>query len=155
MNDQTGRKELDLATWVPAAPKAPDGSSSFVHTAVFGQELGSEAAFELIDAGLERRILDNFLRLFPQADDAVGRVLSLSERSLARRRGHGRLTPTESDRLYRLIELFDQASSVALRVPCAVMRGQRNVLLNPEHPEGRRVSISDPEPFLFDSRLLG
>lgn len=49
---------------------------------------------------------------------------------------------------------FDEASSVALLVPSAVMRGQKHVLLNPEHPAWRRVSITDPEPFLFDARLL-
>ncbi len=48
---------------------------------------------------------------------------------------------------------FDEQVSVALRVPSAVMRGQYNLLLNPEHPDWRRVSLGTPEPFLFDARL--
>lgn len=49
---------------------------------------------------------------------------------------------------------FDEASSVALRVPSVVMRGQKNVLLNPAHPEWSRVKVEESEPFLFDTRLF-
>lgn len=49
---------------------------------------------------------------------------------------------------------FDEASSLALCVPSVVMRGQKSVLLNPEHPEWHRVMVGEPEPFLFDTRLF-
>lgn len=48
---------------------------------------------------------------------------------------------------------YDEQVSVALRVPSVILQGQFNVLLNPEHPDWARVSISDPELFIFDPRL--
>jgi RES domain-containing protein len=43
--------------------------------------------------------------------------------------------------------------SVALRVPSAVILGEFNYLLNPEHPDFAKLRISAAEPFRFDSRL--
>ncbi|HUG09498.1 MAG TPA: RES family NAD+ phosphorylase [Opitutaceae bacterium] len=43
--------------------------------------------------------------------------------------------------------------SVALRVPSAVVPGELNFLLNPAHPDFKRVKIEKPEPFDFDPRL--
>lgn len=43
--------------------------------------------------------------------------------------------------------------SVALRVPSVVVPGEFNYLLNPAHPDFKRVRIGKPEPFSFDPRL--
>jgi RES domain-containing protein len=43
--------------------------------------------------------------------------------------------------------------SAALLVPSALIAKEHCVLLNPEHPDTRRVMISYPEPFEFDQRL--
>lgn len=43
--------------------------------------------------------------------------------------------------------------SVALRVPSAVVAGEFNYLLNPAHPEFKRVKIGAKESFTFDPRL--
>lgn len=48
---------------------------------------------------------------------------------------------------------LDARASVALRVPSVAIRGETNVLLNPEHPDFGQVVIGLPEPFLFDARL--
>lgn len=48
---------------------------------------------------------------------------------------------------------FDARASVALRVPSVVIRGETNLLLNPEHPDFGQIVIHPPEPFLFDVRL--
>jgi len=40
-----------------------------------------------------------------------------------------------------------------LVVPSAVITIEHNVLLNPRHPELRRVRIVDDAPFSFDTRL--
>jgi RES domain-containing protein len=45
--------------------------------------------------------------------------------------------------------------TVVLEVPSAVVPGEHNFLLNPRHPDFRRLTISDPEPFEFDERLAG
>jgi RES domain-containing protein len=46
------------------------------------------------------------------------------------------------------------SSSVALRVPSAIIELESNYLLNPLHVDFRRVKLSKPEPFRFDLRLL-
>lgn len=43
--------------------------------------------------------------------------------------------------------------TVVLRVPSAVMPVESNFLINPEHPDFRRIAIGAPEPFAFDPRL--
>lgn len=49
---------------------------------------------------------------------------------------------------------YDQSASVALRVPSVVLPGQFNVLLNPHHEDWLRINKGEPEPFLFDARLV-
>jgi RES domain-containing protein len=44
-------------------------------------------------------------------------------------------------------------SSVALSIP-SVTSGERNFLLNPEHPQFRDLRFHSPVPFRFDTRLL-
>jgi RES domain-containing protein len=43
--------------------------------------------------------------------------------------------------------------SPVLRVPSAVVPGEFNYLLNPAHPDFKRVKLGKPEPFSFDPRL--
>jgi RES domain-containing protein len=45
-------------------------------------------------------------------------------------------------------------SSVALRVPSAVVEGDWNMLLNPNHADFRKVQIAKPKPFRFDARMF-
>jgi RES domain-containing protein len=44
--------------------------------------------------------------------------------------------------------------SVALSVPSAVVRQERNILLNPLHLQLRELAIARPTRFRFDARLL-
>ena len=44
--------------------------------------------------------------------------------------------------------------TAALSVPSAVIRVERNFLINPRHPEAARLRLISDEPFAFDSRLL-
>ena len=43
--------------------------------------------------------------------------------------------------------------SAVLQVPSAVIPIEFNVLLNPNHPDFRRIEIGEPDPFGFDPRL--
>jgi RES domain-containing protein len=43
--------------------------------------------------------------------------------------------------------------SVALSVPSAVIPHERNLLLNPLHPDYIRIRLLPPEPFSFDPRM--
>ena len=42
----------------------------------------------------------------------------------------------------------------ALLVPSAAIRGEWNILLNPAHPEFRRIRFQGPRPFEFDTRMF-
>jgi RES domain-containing protein len=44
--------------------------------------------------------------------------------------------------------------TVALLVPSAAVRGEWNVLLNPNHRNFDRVKFGEPEPFDFDARMF-
>jgi RES domain-containing protein len=48
---------------------------------------------------------------------------------------------------------LQRKSSVVLSVP-SVTSGERNFLLNPEHPQFRDLRFHDPVPFYLDARLL-
>jgi len=44
--------------------------------------------------------------------------------------------------------------SVVLAVPSVIVSGEPNYLLNPAHPDFKKISIGKPERFTFDPRLL-
>lgn len=44
--------------------------------------------------------------------------------------------------------------SAILEIPSVIIPGEPNYLLNPAHPDFRRIQIGKPEPFAFDPRLL-
>ena len=46
------------------------------------------------------------------------------------------------------------ATSAALYVPSAAIRGEWNVLLNPDHPDFARLKFQKPRPFEFDLRMF-
>ena len=48
---------------------------------------------------------------------------------------------------------FDEARSVALAVPSAVVPHERNYLINPLHPQFGEVEVGSLEPFPLDPRL--
>jgi RES domain-containing protein len=44
--------------------------------------------------------------------------------------------------------------SAVLAVPSVIIPEEFNYLLNPAHPDFKKISIGKPEPFAFDPRLL-
>ena len=47
-----------------------------------------------------------------------------------------------------------EGKTVALHVPSAAIRGEWNVLLNPQHPDFRKLRIEKPKAFEFDLRMF-
>jgi RES domain-containing protein len=45
------------------------------------------------------------------------------------------------------------AATAVLVVPSAIVPQERNILLNPAHPDFRRIRLGTREPFSFDPRL--
>jgi RES domain-containing protein len=48
-----------------------------------------------------------------------------------------------------------RAQALALSVPSAVIPMERNILINPLHPDASSIQMISDEPFSFDPRLLG
>lgn len=42
-----------------------------------------------------------------------------------------------------------------LRVPSALVPREANYLVNPAHPDAKRITVSAPEPLEWDARLYG
>jgi RES domain-containing protein len=51
-------------------------------------------------------------------------------------------------------EWIRSRQTVALLVPSAAIRGDWNVLLNPAHPDFRKIKFLGPKPFEFDARMF-
>lgn len=51
-------------------------------------------------------------------------------------------------------EWVESAESLLLRVPSTVVPLEHILVLNPNHPDRRHLSIGAPVPFRFDPRLL-
>lgn len=49
---------------------------------------------------------------------------------------------------------LDRNDSVVLRVPSVVFRFERNVLINPGHPDFKRIKVIGKEPIRWDERLF-
>jgi len=47
-----------------------------------------------------------------------------------------------------------EARSAVLALPSVIIPGETNYLLNPSHPDFKKISIGRPERFAFDPRLL-
>ena len=43
--------------------------------------------------------------------------------------------------------------TAVLRVPSVVVLGEFNYLLNPAHPDFAKITLGQPAPFAFDTRL--
>lgn len=59
---------------------------------------------------------------------------------------------------FRTMQIGDEwvrtGKSVALAVPSVLSASEMNFLLNPRHPNFKKVKISEPVEYRFDSRLL-
>ncbi|MGB0064579.1 MAG: RES family NAD+ phosphorylase [Terracidiphilus sp.] len=44
--------------------------------------------------------------------------------------------------------------SLAMEVPSAALRPERNVLINPAHEAVKEIVVADPVPFVFDARMF-
>src|SRR5262245_36301656 len=59
---------------------------------------------------------------------------------------------------FRTMQIGDEwvraGKSVALAIPSVLSASETNFLLNPKHPDFRKIQIRKPVAYLFDSRLL-
>lgn len=116
---------------------------------VYASDSIALAALELLTQLNDATLLPKFVTIAAEFDAGLASEL---ERPKLPRDWRSHPAPAE------LQQLGDgwvkRGSSLALRVPSAVVPQQSNWLLNPEHPEFSSLEIAKPEPFEFDLRLL-
>src|SRR5262245_43610155 len=61
--------------------------------------------------------------------------------------------PLNDSRVFGNLWLSERRS-VVLTVPSVVSRYDRNLLINPAHPDFDRISCGEPEPVVWDQRLF-
>ena len=112
-------------------------------------------------SSLALAVVETFVHLEPnlQPDDLVSIEAELAD-DLATERLDLKLLPRNWHKLRdeSLKKFGDRwigkGETVALHVPSAAVRGEWNVLLNPAHPDFRRLKIQHPKPFEFDLRMF-
>jgi RES domain-containing protein len=97
-------------------------------------------------AGAERRIA--FVTFQIDVPDALVMRLSQADLPTDWRRDEPSASTQDLGSAWQL-----RGDSVALLVPSVLIPQEYCVLLNPEHPETRRVMVRYPEAFHFDGRL--
>jgi RES domain-containing protein len=68
---------------------------------------------------------------------------------------HWRTSPPPEGTLAVGDQWVRERRSAILVVPSAISPDDRNFLLNPEHPDFKRIRIASPIDYEFDPRLLG
>jgi putative toxin-antitoxin system antitoxin component (TIGR02293 family) len=81
------------------------------------QSIGLQAdslfgVIEKVQSGLPVSMFSMLGQKFTMSEQALSETVSISKRTLTRRKKDGRLSPTESERVLRLAKLFDKATQV-------------------------------------------
>jgi RES domain-containing protein len=66
-----------------------------------------------------------------------------------------RISPPSSETMEVGDQWVREKRSAILAVPSAISPDDRNFLLNPKHPDFKRIRIAPSIDYLFDARLLG
>jgi RES domain-containing protein len=66
-----------------------------------------------------------------------------------------RVEPVEAASQHFGAAWYRRGATAVLAVPCAIIPEEENYIINPTHPDFKRLRIAAPEPFNFDPRLAG
>ena len=108
-----------MTVWTPELKDMQTSPGRHLLSRVFGEVTDHENVYEHIETGFNVDVLEVFLRLAPDAASEIKAVLKMSDRTLTRRRSEGHLSPAESDRFYRLVDLYARAADVLESVEAA------------------------------------
>jgi RES domain-containing protein len=115
---------------------------------VYTAESPSLAALEMVVHLDSSQLLDNYM-LF---EVRIGERL-VSQVDLSQLPKNWRADPSPVD----VREVGDTwartGTSVVLQVPSVIIQSEHNFLINPRHPDFRKLVIGEPSPFRFDPRL--
>jgi RES domain-containing protein len=115
---------------------------------IYTAESKSLAVLEILVHLDSPDLLQKFVLFEVVIDDAC--VTDLDQRALP---DDWRSDPPPRDAQKLGDDWVGTARSAVLRVPSAIVPGECNFLLNPRHPDFRKLRIGPPQSFFFDPRL--
>jgi RES domain-containing protein len=116
---------------------------------VYTSQTGALAALEMLVHLGRGSILTSYVTIPCRFDHALARTL---DRSRLPQNWRSYPAPPALQRLGD--EWIASGSSAVLDVPSVLIESESNYLLNPRHPDFRKIGVGDPQPFEFDVRLL-
>ena len=116
---------------------------------VYASESLALAALELLVHAEASLLPEDLVAVAAEVPDAL-EVESVALRELPR---NWRLHPAPEILAERGTEWAKSTRTAVLAVPSALVPSERNFLLNPEHPDFRRIRVARPEPFEMDARF--
>lgn len=121
------------------------------HSAVYSSENLSLAALELFVHVSPRIIPEDLVSICGQLPDTVS-AEEINESELP---GNWREYPAPAALQELGTDWIQGMSSLVLLVPSAINPLEKNILLNPAHPEMKNLKILKAQPFQFDPRMFG
>jgi RES domain-containing protein len=117
---------------------------------VYTSESLALAAIEILAGGISTGLLGSFAKIPVDFDGSLVEALPVS-RIPKDWSGYppGLKTQIIGDAWVR------ESKSVLLKVPSVVIREEFNYLINPAHPNFKKLAIGKSEDFSFDKRLIG
>jgi len=116
---------------------------------VYTSESLSLATLEILTGGISIALLDRFVKIPVDFDESMVERLAMA--SLPK---EWRSYPP-SIKTQKIGDNWAQESkSAVLRVPSVVIKEEFNYLINPGHPDFKKISIGKPEGLSFDPRLI-
>jgi len=116
---------------------------------IYTSESLSLATLEILAGGISIRLLKSYVRIPVDFDSSFVETLHVS------------LLPKEwcsyppSIKTQKIGDSWTKKSkSVLLKVPSVIIKEEFNYLLNPLHPDFKKLSFGKPEILSFDNRLL-
>lgn len=115
---------------------------------VYTAESRALAALEILVHVDDGELLEEYLCIPVSFEKHVCRVLNLNDLPFDWRASPAPVSTRRMGEQWALERL-----SAVLQVPSVLIPGESNYLLNPLHPDFRKLSIGSPQPFEFDPRL--
>jgi RES domain-containing protein len=116
---------------------------------VYVSEHESLAALELLVHTIPLSPIERYLSFRLEWQDKLTEYFPLKNLPL-----HWNTEPPASETMQIGDEWIRRGRSVALAVPSVLSTSEMNFLLNPRHPDFKKVKISQPIEYRFDLRLL-
>ena len=124
-------------------------NSPGVHV-IYVSEHQSTAAFEVFANRVPFILEEKYRAYHLEWPDSLTEIFPIKKLP-----GNWRVTPPPAETMEIGDRWVQERHSAVLALPSAISPNDTNFLLNPEHPDFKRIRIHPPINFDFDPRLLG